>query len=1263
MIGKSNAVLLALLLALPTAYVATAFLAPTVAEPDLSAWLKIVTASWDGAPYPGFVTRVRPVGTGFADRYNVTGLNVCVELYRLKPVGFDGPIPAGSPNGTGFIRVSWPDSWENVTIVVKAKSYQGECIGAGNPYSGIIVYWLTINPVGSWWERYSFLGRAASDGSNATVNDDGLVDWWTSWVDMQTNPGRAGLKSGPFDIIDYDTSKNPKGFEPKWFAGNFSDPRNAWVAHAAKIFKVFHEHTWYSIKDNLSYAMVFIYDLDHTPAGSESSLLEACITSGTGDGQCRYNREIYPPQALNYRGFQDNTLVPIPLQIMNLRNQTPFHGGIGAPETDIRIGAPHLNATKRVYWETVLVNQTLYAGREYNGTGTWPRADPADPGFKRRPDFGAYPTATTATGAYLYPAITQGGIKGVPAGPLSIAHNNTITTSTSGNSYRFAAATDLGQEAFETDNDDALADQLLPPISIGVGPNGEVIRVGSDPSELTCTFSGFVRAPSQTGTVRCAGWIRFEIDYDGDGSFGTAENEFFVWVEGSATLTVTLDPDTNEITFSSPTFNIEGTALVDVDLDGSADDRVRVIFRASVSSTGLAFNPLVSEIFDPPGPPTGQISLTFASITENVEIDIDNNGIDEVKLNLAEPSTITINPPIALGDEFDIPATLTLTGSASVDYDGDGSTDDTISSTITLNCRLMGVVDENPAFAAQRGWIECVGTARKTVSLATPAAGWPTSFDSGTFTVRAIGTITITTTAPITGTITIDANHAKVRGITYANMDVNPRVERVLVDGAAPANGLIRHTPAAGISWSYTRSPATDPYGTLTISAGGLTTDNNIRDPIRGPMLVIRSEADINVDLNGNGLIDAGEATNTGVDLNGDGSVTANTGFLVFGAAPNTVAIWDAGANSLITPLAEGVDRIDTDGNSFPDGNTAIDFNANLAISGTTSPARPLVEIRDQAPAGPTPAGDYWMVDTDGDGAITAADTLYGFDLNTDGDVGDSFDGAAFGGLSGFSFAVTGTTSLETTSVPTTIHRQGLWLGREVKYNFTSVANFNNNTVFYTRVCVQDSDLNINHPEIGDLLIGAEVTINFKTKTDTPYYLSHNIATTDHTGCAGRHKWPGNLVRGFFRYPNGTNWNERGSLNVTKHFDPLDDRSRAMLHFETSWASSNALGPKENTKDEMFEKYGVRVANYTMLIPDIQYVKTRTLTDDKDWDGFNIQVKYKAGPRSRYGGMERLVDEVRVKNPYAIALMVDYKDWTGIGFHNIFGEWVCPTHH
>jgi hypothetical protein len=191
-------------------------------------------------------------------------------------------------------------------------------------------------------------------------------------------------------------------------------------------------------------------------------------------------------------------------------------------------------------------------------------------------------------------------------------------------------------------------------------------------------------------------------------------------------------------------------------------------------------------------------------------------------------------------------------------------------------------------------------------------------------------------------------------------------------------------------------------------------------------------------------------------------------------------------------------------------------------------------------------------------------------------------------------------------------------------------------------------------------LIGAEITINFKTEPDKPYYLSHNIDTTDYTGCAGHHKWPGNLVTGFFRYPNGTNWNERGSLNVSKHFDPVDDRSKAMLHFEESWASSNYMGPKENTKSEMFEKYGVKVANYSMLIPDIPYVKTRTLTDDKNWDGFNVQVKYKAGPRNRYGGLEKLVDEIRVKNPYALALMIDYKDWTGIGEHELFGEWVLP---
>ncbi|MDW8360749.1 MAG: hypothetical protein RMK31_09275, partial [Candidatus Caldarchaeum sp.] len=73
-------------------------------------------------------------------------------------------------------------------------------------------------------------------------------------------------------------------------------------------------------------------------------------------------------------------------------------------------------------------------------------------------------------------------------------------------------------------------------------------------------------------------------------------------------------------------------------------------------------------------------------------------------------------------------------------------------------------------------------------------------------------------------------------------------------------------------------------------------------------------------------------------------------------------------------------------------------------------------------------------------------------------------------------------------------------------------ANLNNNTVFYARFCVQDADLKIQHPEVGDKLVGAEVTINFDTRTDTPYYLSHNILTTDSSGCTDTpHKWPGYL--------------------------------------------------------------------------------------------------------------------------------------------------------
>jgi hypothetical protein len=329
MIGKSNAVLLALLLALPTAFMATAFIAPAVGQTNYSAWLKIVTDSWNAVPYPGFSTPVNATfpgseRLGFADRYNVT--NVCVELYKFKNPGsvspaplnnWEGPINAGSPNGTGFIKVSWPTSWENVTIIVKAKSYQGECIGAGNPFTGIIVYWLTVNGTRSFLAK--FFSTAADPNpvnGNYTIGDDGV---------RVTHPGpdfdftiNAPFNAGPVDHMD---------MFPAWFAAAHSDPRNASVAHAAYIFKLFHEHTWYSVKDNLTYATIFIYDTDHTPAGSTQSFIQAAITGP--DGQSRYTREIYPrSQGLGPNGrFRDNRLVPIPLQTIRLYNSTPFGGG------------------------------------------------------------------------------------------------------------------------------------------------------------------------------------------------------------------------------------------------------------------------------------------------------------------------------------------------------------------------------------------------------------------------------------------------------------------------------------------------------------------------------------------------------------------------------------------------------------------------------------------------------------------------------------------------------------------------------------------------------------------------------------------------------------------------------------------------------------------------------------------------------------------------------------------------------------------------
>jgi hypothetical protein len=439
MIGKSNAVLLALLLALPTAFMATAFIAPAFGQPTYSAWLKIVTDSWDGAPFSAGAPPAIPAGVDFPGRYNVT--NVCVELYKFKNPGssqyaplnsWEGPINAGSPNATGFIRVSWPASWENVTIIVKAKSYQGECIGAGNPFQGIIVYWLTFGDVSRSFARKFLAIPGIPDPdpniANQTINDDGIHVLYLGTFIWTFVIGGATTGSGPVDVVDYATG-------PVTFQVNHNHPTaaNAWVARAAYIFKLFHEHTWYSTSDTLTYATIFIHDTDHTPANSPASLIQAAITGN--DGQSRYTREIYPTKEgkgefdAEPGKFADNRLVPIPLQTIRLYNNTPFggggiQGGIADPENTGPpfIEAPHLNATKRVWWETVLVNQTFYVGNEYNQTGTGVVEFAPDPATgKNRPLFGAYSLDPSVN-----PTITQGGIRGIPAGPFSLALNHTV---------------------------------------------------------------------------------------------------------------------------------------------------------------------------------------------------------------------------------------------------------------------------------------------------------------------------------------------------------------------------------------------------------------------------------------------------------------------------------------------------------------------------------------------------------------------------------------------------------------------------------------------------------------------------------------------------------------------------------------------------------------------------------------------------------------------------------------------------------------------
>jgi hypothetical protein len=183
--------------------------------------------------------------------------------------------------------------------------------------------------------------------------------------------------------------------------------------------------------------------------------------------------------------------------------------------------------------------------------------------------------------------------------------------------------------------------------------------------------------------------------------------------------------------------------------------------------------------------------------------------------------------------------------------------------------------------------------------------------------------------------------------------------------------------------------------------------------------------------------------------------------------------------------------------------------------------------------------------------------------------------------------------------------------------------------------------MRVQHPQVGDKMVGAEVTLNFKTAADVPYYLAHSIHTTGGDGCINDpHKWPGYLSRysNWARFPNGTDWTRRGSLNASYFFNPVDDASpvwRPGGYFERAWGG-DWRGPYSNAGK-----------NWSALIPEITYMKTRQLTDDPRWGGFEVQVKWKGGARNGYGGSAVLVDSLRIKNPYAIAATntTSYNGW------------------
>jgi hypothetical protein len=509
--------LLAAMLAIPAAL----YVIPVVqATSDRTAWLKIVTPSWNGVVCPGAPVTSTPqmracpstAFLGFADRYNLTGQWYFVEVYQERGAPFNDVVRYPQtfyPNGTGFVQIRWPQDWANLTVVVKAKSYDGTEVGAGTLYDGIIVYMLVVNASPAYLSAK--FGLPGATRQNATILLDGeryAVSFGQNWAELL---GASDSRAGPVDSL---------ALHPNQFATAFSDPRNAWVANASVIFTPFHVHTWYSVKDNLSYAQVKIYEMNVTADSSTSTrtLIRAFVTKGDGSGYGLYDprttNEMYPAHGR----YANNELIPIPLQAVNWKVKIPYRT-TGFP-TALRA---HLNVTVRVWWETVLVNTTFFAGRDTGGFTTLGDTEflTASPDLRDgipTGDFYAGTTPLLEAFNLNYNYTTVPYVSGGHSVPLAIFLNSTVFYWRCGvrdddllvDGYDFGVGF-VGSALFdaqclvnlrdETFNPYYLTHQRATTGELWIGIDGEYYALGDDPHDwpgYLPEFREYMRVPNAT---------------------------------------------------------------------------------------------------------------------------------------------------------------------------------------------------------------------------------------------------------------------------------------------------------------------------------------------------------------------------------------------------------------------------------------------------------------------------------------------------------------------------------------------------------------------------------------------------------------------------------------------------------------------------------------------------------------------------------------------------------------------------------------------